>query len=365
MKFLLLCKRYYTNKDLILDQFGRLFHLPNELTKNGYEGIVIAANYRQPLTETHTIGTLTFHSVPFSLRWLLSFLYTTYRLVKAYKPHLIIASGDSHFGAMGFILAKFLAIPFVFDVYDHYAAFGSNKLPGMKYLYHLALRKANLVICASVPLENYAKRFNPSTIVIENGVDVSLFKPLDKIQVRSALALAPDEIVIGYFGSMDTESRGIEVLINACQILRQTFPNVILLLAGRLTLHLTLDNAWIRYFGVVTQQKVTSLINACQVVVIPYLSSQQVDLSNACKIAEYLACQVSVVTTQVANYADFFTGIPQAVCEPGNAVAMAQAIEAQLKSPQIAEFPEDLTWTQLGRKLTLSLTSINAILTQA
>ena len=357
MRFLLLCKRYYTNKDLIIDKFGRLFHLPSELVKNGYEGMVIAANYRQKQTEIHTIETLTFYSIPFSIKFPFSFLHKTYQLFKHYQPHFIIASGDSHFGALGLALARIGKIPFIFDVYDNYATFGTNKVPGMKFLYHLALRKADLVVCASVPLENYAKHFNSATVVIENGVDLSLFKPLDKTQIRKTLALLPEEIVIGYFGSMDTETCGIQILIKACQLLRRTYPNLRLLLAGKFSIDLELDQAWIRYFGVVTQQEVVSLINACQVVVIPYLPSRQVDMSNACKIAEYFACQVPVVTTRVANYADFFTSAPQAVCKAGDAKDMAQTIDKQIKSPQLVAFPEALTWEQLGKKLSSKISN--------
>jgi glycosyltransferase involved in cell wall biosynthesis len=360
MKFLLLCKRYYTNKDLIIDRFGRLFHLPNELIKNGHEGIVIAANYRQKRVEIHTINGLSFYSIPFSITYPFSFLYETYRLFNHYKPHFIIASGDSHFGAFGLALAKRGKIPFIFDVYDHYAAFGTNKVPGMKFLYRLALRKADLVTCASVPLENYAKQFNQATLVIENGVDLSVFKPLDKAQVRKDLTILPEEIIIGYFGSMDTENCGVHVLIEACQQLRLIYPTLRLLLAGKLSINVELNKSWIRYEGVVTQQTVTLLINACQVVVIPYLPSQQVNVSNACKIAEYLACQVPVVTTRVANYADFFTKVPQAICSAGDVEEMMRAISMQLESPQLVSFPEELTWEQLGKKLSLALLNVKS-----
>lgn len=358
MKFILLCKRYYTNKDLIVDRFGRLFHLPSELVKNGYAGIVIAADYRQKSIEIHTIGALTFYSIPFSVTFPFRFLYKTGRLFRHYKPHFIIASGDSHFGALGLALARMGKIPFIFDVYDQYAAFGTNKVPGMKFLYRLALRKADLVVCASVPLENYVKRFNSATIVIENGVDLSVFKPLDKMQVRKKLRLAAEEVVVGYFGSMETENCGVSLLIEACQRLRPTYPTLRLLLAGQLALNIELDKSWIRYFGVVTQQTVTLLINACQVVVIPYLPSQQVNVSNACKIAEYLACQVPVVTTRVANYADFFASTPQAICTAGDVTEMARAISAQLESPQSVAFPDTLTWAQLGKKLSSAFLNI-------
>jgi hypothetical protein len=42
MKIHLLCKRYYTRKDLIRDRFGRLYHLPVQLSRLGLQVSVTA-----------------------------------------------------------------------------------------------------------------------------------------------------------------------------------------------------------------------------------------------------------------------------------------------------------------------------------
>jgi len=357
MKFLFLCKRYYTNQDLISNQFGRLFHFPVQLINNGHQGIVIAANYRSKTLDYHKIAGVDFYSVPFLLKWPFSFLQQTLKHFKAYKPDILIASGDSHFGAIGLLLAKIAKIPFVFDVYDHYASFGTNKVPGMKKLYYLALRKADLVVCASVPLSHFVRKYNQSVIVIENGVDISLFKPIDKQQARVRLGIPNDRVIVGFFGSID-KNRGVETLIEASKILRYTYPSLQLLLAGKLGISINLKKPWIYYRGVVQQKEVVLLINACDVVIIPYLPDSQVELSNACKIAEYLACGMPVVTTRVANYAEIFVTIPEAVCEPGNPEDMARAITTQLKSPKVVEFPKNLTWEKLGKKLSQALLTI-------
>lgn len=42
MNIHLLCKRYYTNKDLLNDRFGRLYHLPVQLARLGAEVSVTA-----------------------------------------------------------------------------------------------------------------------------------------------------------------------------------------------------------------------------------------------------------------------------------------------------------------------------------
>jgi len=357
MKFFLLCKRYYTNKDLIVDRFGRLFHLPLQLVKNGHQGLVIAADYRNKKAETlKEMPDYTLHSIPLNIIFPVTFLFKTYRFFKQYQPDIIIASGDSHFGAIGLLLAKIAKIPFVFDVYDHYATFGTNKVPFIKWLYYLALRKADLVVCASVPLSHLVREYNQSVIVIENGVDLSLFKSMNKHQARTRLGIADNAIIIGFFGSF-MKNRGIE-LIEACKILRHTYPNIKLLLAGKLCVPIDKDEPWIDYRGIVTQPEVVIMINACDVVTIPYLADDFNNMSNACKIAEYFACAVPVVTTRVSNYADIFAAVPDAVCESGDPKDMARAISIQIQSPQIIEFPKDLTWEHLGKKLSQALLSI-------
>ena len=170
------------------------------------------------------------------------------------------------------------------------------------------------------------------------------------------LGIDDNKVVVGFFGSID-KNRGIDVLIAACKILPDTFK-IQLLLAGKRSIPINLDESWIDYRGMVEQNTVVQFINACDIVIIPYLPDKQVDLSNACKIAEYLACGVPVVTTRVANYADIFTNTPEVVCEPNNAEDMARAIAAQLKASKVVEFPKELTWEQLGYKLSEALSSI-------
>jgi len=357
MKFFFLCKRYYTNKDLIIDRFGRLFHLPLQLVKNGHQGLVIAADYRNKKAEIlEEMPNYTLYSIPLNIILPIAFLFKTYRFFKQYQPDIVIASGDSHFGAIGLFLAKIAKIPFVFDVYDHYATFGTNKVPLIKWFYYLTLRKADLVVCASVPLSHFVRKYNQSVITIENGVNLSLFKPMDKHQARTRLGIPDNAVVIGFFGSF-TKNRGIE-LIEACKILRHTYPNIKLLLAGKLCVSIDKDEPWIDYRGIVAQFEVVAMINACDVVTIPYLADDFNNMSNACKIAEYLACGVPVVTTRVSNYADILASAPDAICESGDPKDMARAISVQIQSPQIVEFPKDLTWEHLGEKLSQALLDI-------
>ncbi|MEY3221025.1 MAG: hypothetical protein RIT27_2382 [Pseudomonadota bacterium] len=362
MKFVLLCKRYYTNKDLIIDQFGRLFYLPVELKKLGLESMVIAADYRNPVATQQEIEDITFHSIPLNISNLRSFLSQTNKLIQSYQPDFLMASGDTHFGFIAYLIAKKLKIPFVFDMYDFYPAFGTHKLPFMKTIYYFLLKRAHLVVCASEPLKQLTKKYNSSVITIENGVDTQLFKHLDKKIARQNLRLPLDIKMVGFFGSL-TERSGPQ-LVHACEIVKEKYPNLLLLLAGKCDLDFEmLNKPWIKYAGFVSQREVVMMINACDVVTLPYElrnngTAKQIQMSNACKIAEYLACEVPIVSTRVSNYMDFFKHAPQSFCEANDSNDMANSIILQLEMPQIEPFPQNLTWQNLSKKLFQRITQL-------
>lgn len=348
-KVLFITKRHYTNKDLVLDRFGRLFHLPIQLVQNGYVCMIITADYQSNQIKRYNISELYFLSLPFRLRRLAPFFYRCRQAIQQFTPDIIIASGDTHFGVIGLIYAYHARVPFVFDVYDDYTTFGSNRLPGMKRLFWKVIKKADAVICSSAPLMKKLNRQNKSVTVIENGVDTNLFKPNSRQMARQKLHIDQKDIVIGYFGYMGP-NYGITELINATRKLRNIYPRVRLLLAGKKHDHISIDQSYIDYRGMVNQKEIPLLINSSDVVVIPYCTDGQISLSNPCKLAEYLACEVPIVSTRVSNIPEILSDIPEALCNPGDADEMANAIKWQLETPTIVPFPESLKWESLGKK---------------
>jgi len=149
MKFVLLCKRHYTNKDLITDRFGRLFHLPFQLFKLGHGGLVIAGDLHAQRKEKVTINGLSFYSLPLSLVRSYQFMQEVHKILENFKPEILLASGDSYLGFIGQKISRKYNIPFVFDVYDDYTVFGTNRIPGMKNLFYNSVKNAALVITSS------------------------------------------------------------------------------------------------------------------------------------------------------------------------------------------------------------------------
>jgi glycosyltransferase involved in cell wall biosynthesis len=227
----------------------------------------------------------------------------------------------------------------------------------MKILFYKSVAKSDLVLTSSEPLRDKLSLHNKNILVIENGFDPELFRPLNQQKCRQILHISEDETVIGYFGSI-AEHLGIKTLLSAAEILRKQIPDLRLLIAGHDGMNLDFKALDIDYRGFLPQQEIPVLINACDVVVIPYLPSKQVQQSNACKIAEYIACGVPIVATMVSNHKKNFSDAPRALCEPGNPESMASAILAQLKRPQLKKYSENLTWEKLAGKLSKAIESI-------
>ena len=317
----------------------------------------MAVDYQSSVEDKLETPGVDFHSFPFSFLNSFAFVAKMYRQFHRFCPDVLIASGDTHLGALGLLCARILGIPFIFDVYDDYVTFESHKIPGMRKLFYYSIREADLVVTASVPLNRRLCEFNKAVLTIENGTDVNLFKPIDRESARSTLSVNKDKTVIGFFGSI-TRNRGVQTLIQAISTLRSAYPNVLLLIAGKNSFKLKLNEPHIDYRGMVPHKEIPLFINACDVVVIPYLSDRQAEMTNACKIAEYLACRVPVVATRVSNHAEIFAAAAQGICEPGNAEDMALAIRFQLESPRVVDFPKDITWQNLGQRLSEALEEV-------
>jgi glycosyltransferase involved in cell wall biosynthesis len=354
MKIFFLSKRYYTNKDLLVDRFGRLYHLPVGLQQLGNQVKCCALDYRNSSASVVDYEGVEFRSIPISL----TRLHQAYRYIKERvrqtRPDVIVASGDSHIGYFGSRLAEEVGASFAFDVYDYYPSFGTNRIPGMGRLFETAVRNADITLCASTPLIETLSPLAKRVMLVENGVDRQLFFPRDKQSARTNTGLPLDAPLVGYFGSM-TPTRG-PILFDAVGRIKSDKPGITLVLAGKLQ-GISLPQESIIYLGELPQSQLPPLISACDVATVPYSRSSFNDMSGACKIAEYLACGTPVVATRIAGHESDFLDTPEAMCRP-DAIDFAQALLRQLDRPRIAKFPSRLDWVDISSRLVSGLASL-------
>lgn len=351
------CKRRYTNKDLLADRFGRLYHYPVLLGDRGFHSSVFALDYRGHEPIRFREGCAEFASIPVGyLHWMRAFRAVRQALYSL-QPDAVIASGDTHLGWFGLRLARSLGVPFIFDVYDDYRTFGTNRLPGMRSLFSKVVRQADHVLCVSDELTERLRSLNPRLTLLGNGVDPRLFKSTDKHAARLELGLELSAPVVGYFGSIQ-EDWGSLTLIEACRALRLELPRLRLLLAGHNNTGRELQEDFISYLGNVPQSRVPVLINACDVVTMPYHQTEQVEAINPCKLAEYLSCGAAIVATRVAGLGATLATCPQGLCEPGDIGELADAIRRQLRSPCRVPFLQEMTWEHKAEGLARALSNL-------
>lgn len=349
MNILVICKRYYTNKDLILDRFGRLYHFPVEWKKNGHNVTVIALNYHNKDLIHENIEGVNFYSVPFSIARLLS----TYKLVRMLGKSdfdVVFASADQIAGFIGLRISIKLKKPIVFDVYDDYRAFGISKIPGMKSLFYYVIRKVDFLSCISKSLLRDLVIFNNNSAVFPNGTDTSIFYRRDKTKVRSRLGFNDSSILIGYTGSMDKRF-DFDTLAKAFAIIKSIFSNASLLIAGRNINNLDLKIEGVKYFGEISQSKVPEIISACDVMVMPYSDHLLAKTCNPCKLTEYIACDVPIVSSSSVDVDEYLGHTEYSVYECGSFEDLAKKIILQIRQPEIAPIKKGFAWEVIAKEI--------------
>jgi glycosyltransferase involved in cell wall biosynthesis len=144
-----------------------------------------------------------YESVPFTnvFKWYSRFVKK--RLVD-FRPDIIVASCDSHFGYAAQRIARLLDIPFVFDLYHYSPDFGSSRIPGMNWKFQRAVAAADLVVCDSEVLRNKVVDVAKRILVAQQGVDFDHFRPHDMQCCRREFDLPSEQALIGYTGSLDS-----------------------------------------------------------------------------------------------------------------------------------------------------------------
>jgi glycosyltransferase involved in cell wall biosynthesis len=111
-----------------------------------------------------------------------------------------------------------------------------------------------------------------------------------------------------------------------------------------------LNRPFIDYLGALPQERIPTVINACDVMCIPYRVTELASTCNPCKLSEYIFCGVPVVASAISNVLDYLPVSRERCYTPGNAQALADRIMQQLNDP-LPEPPDDsLTWETIGKR---------------
>tara|TARA_Y100000310_G_C20681183_1_gene816042 strand:- start:2066 stop:3178 length:1113 start_codon:yes stop_codon:yes gene_type:complete len=361
MKILVLTSRYTALRDIIEEDFGRQTRLFEALSKYDNEIHFYCVNYRNKENKDTTLHNMKIMIRPFSPFNPIQLLLFYRKLKKTIKEgcyDLIVGTSDPLWGVFGYYASKACKIPFLYDLHDNYEVYQSYSIPFMKYLDRHIIKKSYLVTTVSHTLKKYISQWrNDNVLVVQNGVDFSLFKPGDKANARKILKLPKDVKVIAYAGSIQ-KLQGIDVLIEAFIKLKNQFPNLLLFLAGRIKSEkgqsINLDVKDLLHVDHLDQQGVVNVINAADVVVIPNRMNAFTKYCFPYKCVEYMACNTPIVATKVGDVANILKTWPNTLCNPDDIEDMTKKIRFQLDNPKKTDYRSKIkqnTWMSIAQNL--------------
>ncbi len=226
---------------------------------------------------------------------------------------------------------------------EHY-----RKLPLLKF----AWRNANAVIAVSNSLKREIKKaVNREIEVIPNVIDTSLFGSDEQF------TKARNEIRIIFIGHMNTESKGVDLLLKAMQdIIKETGRNIELHLYGggyfldkykKMSEELNIADYCI-FHGFQSPEKVRSGLARSDFFVLPSRAE-----SFSIATAEAMACGKPVVVTKCGGPEEYVTGSSGYIIPPENEVELKKAILLMMSEYQSFD-PEEISSIiehRFGRKV--------------
>lgn len=349
MNILFIAKRFYTNRDALLERYGRIYQLPHYWQQNGAETKLWLLDYHGKDTIRTSRDSLSTISTPLR-KWSFFKQFFETLLRRNFNPQIIVASGDCYIGFMAWLLAKLLRVKFVFDIYDRYDEFGGYR----RILWCDPLRflrdKADACFFASSAVNNYLGGHRITDLVVPNGIDTQHFKPLDKVICRAQLALPRENIIVGYFGSMERD-RGVDDLLEAISILVDEGLEILLLIAGKTDQLENLQRPYVNYLGNVPYQQMPTVLACCDLLALPYRRSPVMDAGASNKIIEYIAAGRPIAATRTPNLLANFVDnedFVKSTAEPGDPKSLSECIKNVLETPIKLTLPAGHIWPDVA-----------------
>jgi|TARA_Y100000310_G_scaffold345860_1_gene471660 glycosyltransferase involved in cell wall biosynthesis len=339
MRILVLTSRYTATRDIIDEDFGRQTRLFASLKKLKNDIDFLCADYRKYKNKNTKLHGINVFIMPFGIFYFLSFIKSLSVLLKKKKYNFLIATSDPLWGIIGYFAAKRHKIRFIYDLHDNYETYSTYKIPFLGLLHKYVVKHANIVTTVSHTLKNKIKKIRKDNVfVIQNGVDIKSFKPLNKEKCRKSLNLPKNAKIIAYAGSIQ-RLQGIDILIDAFEELKKSVKTLKLVVAGRFFKgegkYIDLNQEGIIYLKSLSQDKVAELINAADIVVVPNPENAFTKYCFPYKVVEYMACNKPIVATNVGDVGILLRTHKEALCRPNDKNDMVKKIKGQIKKKMV------------------------------
>ena len=359
MKVLVLMKRFGTNKDLVMQNFGRQIRLFEHIKKFGHDIDFLCLDYKKLESKKIRKNNINYYVEPFSLTKFSVFLKKLDLLLSANNYDIIVASTSPILGIIGYFYSRKHKVMMMYELQDSFDVYDEYKIPLVKQIDKYVTKKSEMVVCASHALMDKVKKFRKkATYVIENGIESNLFKPMDKIKCRKMLGLPLDAKIIVYMGHI-TRLRGFDTLLAAFNNVRKVYPNSYLLVSGQIDKDISIKHKNVLFDALPKRKQVAMAINSGDVAVIPDSRNAFTEFSFPYKLVEYMACKVPIVATDIGDMSLILKKYYGSICKPEDADVLSKKIIAKLKNNKKVDYGKDLkhlTWKNLAVNLNKILT---------
>ena len=211
----------------------------------------------------------------------------------------------------------------------------------------IALKDSDKIISVTENLKDiFMRKYRieeKNIVVINNGVNIDLFKPMETKKAIADLKLNENNYYVCFTGYL-TPWQGVEYLVKAAPLVSKAIPLTKFLIIGNGPMKKDLKNLISKtiasdkfiFTGMVPHEDVPKYINASDVCVAPFIRerNEKIGLSPL-KIYEYAACGKPIITSIIPNLEfieEFNTGIMVESCMP---MKIASAIIELLKNPKL------------------------------
>jgi glycosyltransferase involved in cell wall biosynthesis len=338
------------------------WELIRNLVKIGHDVYVIAYNNIE-FKGVHT-NLLQTKKCAFN-KWLSRFRYVGLLFKLAMEHHFdILYTRNGLTGVLGYIIKVMTGSKFVYELNgiasDEYEMMKKQNKGNIfeKIVMALsiqaevfALKKADAIIAVTLGIKNYLvnRGINESKIaVIENGVNIDMFKPMDDPTILQRLRkqYSTDGGVIIFVGNL-APWQGVESLIKAAHRILEKVPKTRFLIVGDGVMRneledavkdFKLENKFI-FTGSILYEDVPKYINISDVCVAPFMlkRNEKIGLSPL-KIYEYLACAKPIVVSNIKGVGNLLEDSNSGISVPPDSPnELAKAIIKLLNDKHLRE----------------------------
>ena len=382
---------YISSEDMRKEGAGKthFIEVAQNLVKLGNELLILLPGYRPRDKKNYGLNvryvpTFRKNILSYLLYEIVNFFYLAFYILK-WRPDAIYLR-QGLFEVFPPIIAWFFRVPYVIEkngiMEDELRSRGFSEIiiKILRLAEEINFRLSDKIICVTEGIKKeITRRYRVNEgklVVIPNGANIELFRPLDKYECRRKLGLKEDAFYIGFVGSF-APWQGLEVLIEAAkQVKEQGYSQIRYILVGygeeesilRQKVQEYKLEQEILFTGRVAYQEVVHYINACDVAVAPFTTKGSAALGSPLKLFEYLACSRPVIASRVDGVKEV---IEEGRCgylfEAGDAQELAKRIiqsyqehealqEMGLRGRRLVE--EKYTWEATAERIVEVLTEV-------